>query len=88
MKKRISLYPSIVLVFVILMNCILRNSETQSKSGSEGELEEILKACAGYCEKLTDASIHFVCRERIVEEIYHYRPGILSAKLIMQTSVK
>jgi hypothetical protein len=45
------------------------------KSETEGKLEEILKACARYCERLADASIHFVCREKIVEEVYHYQPG-------------
>ena len=60
---------------MILMNCILGHSETQPKSEAEGKLEEILKACAQYCEKLADASLHFICRERIVEEVYHYRPG-------------
>lgn len=75
MKKRISLNPSIILVFAILMNCIFCHSETQQKPETEGKLEEILKACARYCERLADASIHFVCRERIAEEVYHYRPG-------------
>ncbi len=75
MKKRISLYPSIVFIFMILVSSILGHSKAQQKPETEGKLERILDSCAGYCEKLADASIYFVCRERIVEEVYHYRPG-------------
>jgi hypothetical protein len=75
MKKRTSFCPSIMLIFVILMNSILCHSETQQKAETEGELKEILKTCAGYCERLSEASIHFVCREKIAEEVYHYWPG-------------
>jgi hypothetical protein len=75
MKRRISFYPSISLVFTILMSCVLCHSETRSKSDTQSQLEEILKACAGYCERLAEASLRFICRERIVEEFYHYQPG-------------
>ncbi len=75
MKKRISLPPSIALVFVILVSSVLGHSQAQQKPETEGELGEILKTCAGYCERLSDASIHFVCREKITEEVYHYWPG-------------
>jgi hypothetical protein len=75
MEKKISLCAPIIFLLVIFMSCGLCFSEKKSRSDKEKELGEILKACAEYCEKLTNASIHFVCEERILEEIYHYRPG-------------
>ena len=74
-KNRTSFYPSIALVFVILMNCISGFLETRQRPETENELEKILDACAGYCERIADAEIHFVCQEKIAEEIYHYPPG-------------
>lgn len=57
------------------MSCGLCYSEKKSRSDKKKELGKILKACAEYCEKLVNDSIHFVCQERMVEEIYHYKPG-------------
>ncbi len=33
-------------------------------------LESLLKRCAAYCERLSRASLNFVCRERIEETVY------------------
>lgn len=75
MKKRISLYPLIALIFMILMSSILGHTKARQEPETEAELKEILTACAGYCERLSEASIHFVCREKITEEVYYYWPG-------------
>jgi len=37
-------------------------------------LESILKKCAEYCERLSQSSILFSCRETIEEKIYHSHP--------------
>lgn len=36
---------------------------------SQNNLEQILKKCADYCEKLSNVALFFVCKERIHEEV-------------------
>lgn len=76
MKKHV--FPSGVLIIALLFLLIFVfcYSETLAKLDNQNDLETMLNACSEYCEKLSNASINFVCKEKIVEEIYHYRPDI------------
>ena len=38
------------------------------------DLEKILKKCTEYCERLSQSSLLFSCREKIEEKIYHSHP--------------
>ncbi|MDH5203450.1 MAG: hypothetical protein OEW69_09350, partial [Nitrospirota bacterium] len=49
----------------------ISNEKGENPSG----LEEILKRCAEYCEKLESSVLFFVCYEKIKEEIYQYPQG-------------
>ncbi len=42
---------------------------THPVSSQQPELSRILKGTAQYCEKLMDASIHFICKERVIESV-------------------
>jgi hypothetical protein len=46
----------------------------------EKAIEEILGKCAEYCEKLKSSALHFVCEEKIKEEIV-LKPRIESSRL-------
>jgi len=46
----------------------------------EGSIEEILKKCAEYCERLKSAALYFVCEEKI-KEIIILKPRVESSRL-------
>jgi len=48
--------------------------QSQASSQDEARLAKILEKSAAYCDRLENSSLHFVCLERIEEEI-HYRLG-------------
>jgi len=45
-----------------------------SQENIQLNLEKILKKCAEYCERLSQSSLLFSCRETIEEKIYHSHP--------------
>lgn len=64
--------------FTVTVDFKLRNKNIDSKNDTNtqgSELERILSGCADYCDKLTNAALHFICEERISEEINHGRSG-------------
>ena len=75
MNKRSTSCHPLILTISIFVVCIFCHLDKELGSDKQKELVRILRVCAEYCEKLANASIHFVCEERILEEIYHYRPG-------------
>jgi outer membrane lipoprotein-sorting protein len=75
MRKQVFPSSGLMIGLLFLLIFVFCYSETLAKLDNQEELEMILSACSEYCEKLSNASINFVCKERVVEEIYHYRPG-------------
>ena len=58
------------LSFLICSLTVLALPYSQEKRSKD--LEEILDKCAVYCERLANASLYFVCNERIEETRYEY----------------
>jgi len=65
-KNRILFF---ILFLIILSTQFLSQIENSDKRAQE-ELEEILKECAEYCERLDNVSLYFVCKEKITEDIF------------------
>lgn len=65
-RKNKALVLVVSLAFVSIQ--IFTQAE-KPKANEQDELENILKKCAEYCEKLTRSVLDFVCREKITEEI-------------------
>jgi len=65
-KHRMLISILIFAFFAIQINSHAANSET----GSQEELEVILKKCAEYCERLENSVLDFVCEETMKEDIY------------------
>lgn len=55
-------------------------SEETTTAQDAPDIQGILARCAAYCERLRTAALHFVCEERIVENIYptRYRMSSMS----------
>jgi len=66
MKKHRMLFS--ILIFTFLSFQIYSQTDNP-KTGDQEELEIILKKCAEYCERLDNVSLHFICKEKITEEI-------------------
>ena len=64
-KKRIL----ISVVFFVVFSFLTYSQRANSNSGNHEELEAILKKCKEYSEKVENASLHFVCIEKVKEEI-------------------
>lgn len=63
---------SIAGIIILILNClfqIMPSYGTSIKDADQTHLSEILKKSAEYCEKVNSASLYFVCREKIKEEI-------------------
>lgn len=50
--------------------------DSDSKTDNRTELDKILEKCADYCKRVAKSALFFVCKEKIEEEIYEYRPTI------------
>lgn len=57
-----------VLIFVVFSSSIY-SQKANSQSSNQEELGAILKKCEEYSEKVENASLHFVCIEKVKEEI-------------------
>jgi len=70
MKKQRTLISILIFAFFsIQIYSQISNSETADQE----ELELILKKCAEYCERLENASLYFICKEEITEEVNNPR---------------
>lgn len=49
-------------------------------NNNQQKLQEILKKCANYCEKVENSALFFVCQENIKEIIYQMRPSAWEKK--------
>jgi len=58
-------------ILLIFSASIGSESFYQDPEISQEQLDEILKKCAEYCEKLSHSVLDFVCTEKISEEIFH-----------------
>lgn len=59
----------LLVILLIFLSVQLFSQIENSDKRDQEELEEILKKCAEYCEKLTHSVLDFVCTEKITEEI-------------------
>jgi len=64
--------PIVTKVFLlsICAGCLLGEPLFQESSKSQPVLDEILKKCAEYCEKVEHSALFFVCQEKIKEILY------------------
>lgn len=53
---------------------LIHSFYSQAELNNDGDLENILKKCAEYCEKLAYSSLYFVCNEKVKEEIFGTPP--------------
>lgn len=68
LKQKISIFH--LLLCLIILPCSLKGViSTNSQEKGAKNLDEILDKCSVYCEMLANASLFFVCTERIKEEI-------------------
>ncbi len=88
MKKQVLPSSVLIIALLFLLIFVFCYSETLAKLDNQNELEMILSTCSEYCEKLSNASINFVCKERIVEKIYHYRPGTYFSNQLLPVDKK
>ncbi|MCJ7582002.1 MAG: outer membrane lipoprotein-sorting protein [Candidatus Aminicenantes bacterium] len=61
----------LLVIFLIFLSAQFFSQIENSDKRDQEELEEILKNCAEYCERLSNAALHFVCKETIEEDLYH-----------------
>ncbi|MCJ7580217.1 MAG: hypothetical protein MUP98_06750 [Candidatus Aminicenantes bacterium] len=60
----------LLVIFFILFSAQFFSQVENSDKRDQEELEEILKKCEEYCERLNTVSLYFVCKEEIKEKIY------------------
>ena len=68
-------------IFLFFSAPIRGESFYQKTEISQEQLEEVLKKCAEYCEKLSNSVLDFICAEKITEEIFtprSKRPTVVS----------
>ena len=65
--KKLKTFISILLFIIISIQSFSHIENSEKKD--QAELELILKKCAEYCERLDNVSLHFICQEKITEEI-------------------
>ena len=66
------LIPHLLLYLIILPCSLIGIISTNSQEKGAKNLDEILDKCSVYCEMLANASLFFVCTERIEETRYEY----------------
>ena len=59
----------LLVIFLIFLSAQFFSQTENSKMIDQQELEIILKKCAEYCERLDNSVLHFICEEKITEEI-------------------
>lgn len=75
MKKHFIFYCQIYIILAVFPCNILSFANDSFHNAQKEKLIEILKKCADYCDRLSNSKLFFSCREKIIEEIYYYRPG-------------
>lgn len=69
---------------LILFFCFCTSNLFQPMSGetsnNQQKLQEILKKCANYCEKVENSALFFVCQENIKEIIYQMKLSAWEAR--------
>jgi len=77
---RIPKYSIAILILFFYVNIIsIKPVSAAAKSKSEPKLEDILKKCAEYCEKIEGAALYFICQEKIKEEVTRTSRPMISA---------
>ena len=76
---RIPKYLIAILVLFFYVNIISIEPAFDSSSKSKPKLEDILKKCAEYCEKIEGSALFFICQEKIKEEFTRLSEGMMSA---------
>ncbi len=77
---RIIKYIIQILILIVFTTSIFSEFVFGVNNNTQSELNEILKKCAEYCQKLENSSLYYICAEEIKERIfYSSRPmmGIL-----------
>jgi hypothetical protein len=87
--RKISIMMLLIGTFLFFSVPIASESFYQDPETSQDLLDEILKKCAEYCEKLTQSVLDFVCRESITEEIstVDYRQREITGDSAGKTSI-
>ena len=71
LKQKILIFH--LLLYLIILPCSLKGIiSTNSQEKGAKNLDEILDKCSVYCEMLANASLFFVCNEKIEETRYEY----------------
>ncbi len=60
----------LILFLLIYSGDVFSEFMSSANSKTLPELDEILKKCAEYCEKVENSALFFVCKEKIREEIF------------------
>ncbi|MCJ7579584.1 MAG: hypothetical protein MUP98_03505 [Candidatus Aminicenantes bacterium] len=68
-KQKTQLLVLILIIFMIQAF----SQANRSLSEDQDDLDEILKKCAEYCERLSNSVLNFVCIEKITESLYPQR---------------
>lgn len=74
MKKHLSLSFFLLSCLMIYSGHIFSFLASGPQENNQIDFEKILKKCAAYCERLSQSSIIFSCRETIEEKINHSHP--------------
>ncbi|MDH5385783.1 MAG: hypothetical protein OEY18_13860 [Candidatus Aminicenantes bacterium] len=74
MKKHFSLSFLFLICFMIRSGNVFSLLPSGPQENNRISLEKILKKCAEYCERLSQSSIIFSCRETIEEKIHYSHP--------------
>lgn len=69
---KISKFLLLILILLIYTNNNFSELVSVRNSKNQSELEEILRKCAEYCERVENSALFFVCQERIQEIIFNY----------------
>lgn len=78
-KNQIILMCLILALLFVISPELVHSRYPASGLKNEVDLENILKKCAEYCQKLTNSSLFFVCNEKVKEEIYRPSPQVYDA---------
>jgi hypothetical protein len=76
---RIPKYLIVILILFFYVNIASIEPAFDSSGKSRPKLEDILKKCAEYCEKIKGSALFFICQEKIKEEFTRFSEGMTSA---------
>jgi hypothetical protein len=78
-KHQIMLSCLLLAGLFIISPGLIHSRYSESDAQNEVALENILKKCAEYCEKLAYSSLYFVCNEKVKEEMFRPPPVYIVA---------